>query len=146
MTKEILLKTFDCRLKGELFFIWMERSPSVISDTGLIIRVSFAAIPKFYTDNTSNLQKLIHYWFSIPILHSNFTISRRSLQSSLQNREIPSHPLSTPPLLPAHGWSSCTYAGGGSDSSQMRQLRSGLHALPSCKESDACSLRGWGVN
>jgi hypothetical protein len=90
----------------------MELGPTVISNTGLITRVDFAAIPKFYTDSTSNLQKLIHYWLPIPILRSNFTISQWSLQSSLQNREIPSHPLSTPqlPLLPTHGWSSRTKA------------------------------------
>jgi hypothetical protein len=44
-----------------MFFIRMEMGPTVISDTGLITRVGFAAIPKFYTDNTSNLQKQIHY-------------------------------------------------------------------------------------
>jgi hypothetical protein len=39
----------------------MELGPTVISDMGLITRIGFAAIPKFYTDNMSNLQKLIHY-------------------------------------------------------------------------------------
>jgi hypothetical protein len=82
----------------------MELGVTVISDIGLITCVGFAAIPKFYIDYTRYLQTLIHYRFHIPILRSNFTILRRSLQSSLQNRKIPSHPLSTlqPPLLPAH--------------------------------------------
>jgi hypothetical protein len=44
-----------------LFFIRIERGPTVISDTGLITLVGFAVIPKFYTDNTSNLQNLMHY-------------------------------------------------------------------------------------
>jgi hypothetical protein len=81
--------------------------PTVISDTRLITRDDFAALPKCYTNNTGNIQKLIHYWFHIPILHSNFTISQRSLQTSLLNSEIPIHPLSTlqQPPLPAHGWS-----------------------------------------
>jgi hypothetical protein len=102
----------------------MELGPTVISDTWLITRVGFAAIPKFYTDNTSNLRKLIQYWCPIPILHSNCTISRWSLQSSLQNREIPSHPLSMPQSSPflVHGWSPHTCAGGGSGSPQMRQV------------------------
>jgi hypothetical protein len=44
-----------------LFFIRIELDPTVISDKGLITRVGFAALTKFYTDNTSNIQKLIHY-------------------------------------------------------------------------------------
>jgi hypothetical protein len=79
--------------------------PIVISDAGLITRVGFASLPKFYTDNSSIIQKLIYYCFPIPILYANFTISQRSQQSSLQNREIRSHPFSMPqlPLLLAHG-------------------------------------------
>jgi hypothetical protein len=125
--EEILVTTFDCRLKGEIWIVLhsMELGPTVISDMGLITRIGFAAIPKFYTDNMSNLQKLIHYWFPIPILRSNFTISWWTLQSSMQNREIPSHPLSTlqPPPLPTHGWSLHTCAGGGSGSPLMRQVK-----------------------
>jgi hypothetical protein len=34
---------------------------TVISDAGLITRVSFTSLPKFYTDNSSNIQKLIYY-------------------------------------------------------------------------------------
>jgi hypothetical protein len=34
---------------------------TVISDTGLITRVGFAALPKFYTDNSSIIQNLIYY-------------------------------------------------------------------------------------
>jgi hypothetical protein len=125
-TKKYLLQHLiaDWKEKWELFFIWIELGPTVISDAGLITRVGFAALPKFYTDNSSNIQKLIYYWFPIPILCSNFTILQRSLQSLLQNREIRSHPLSTPqqPSLPAHGWSPRTYAGGGNGSPQMRQV------------------------
>jgi hypothetical protein len=75
-----------------LFFIWIELGPTVISDAGLITCVGFAALPKFYTNNLSIIQKLIYNWFPIPILYANFTISQCSLQSSLQNREIWSHP------------------------------------------------------
>jgi hypothetical protein len=35
--------------------------PIVISDVGLITRVGFATLPKFYTDNSSIIQKLIYY-------------------------------------------------------------------------------------
>jgi hypothetical protein len=42
-----------------LFFISIELGPTVISDAGLITRVRFAALPKFYTDNSSIIQKLI---------------------------------------------------------------------------------------
>jgi hypothetical protein len=57
----------DKRRNGN-FFIWIEQGPTVISDTGLITRVRFAALPKFYIDNSSIIQKLIYYWFPIPIL------------------------------------------------------------------------------
>jgi hypothetical protein len=119
-----LLRHFiaDKKEKWELFFIWIELGPRVISDAGLITRVEFAALPKFYTDNSSIIQNLMYYWF--PILCANFTISQRSLQSSLQNREIRSHPFSTPqpPPVPVHGWSPRTYAGEGSGSPQMHQV------------------------
>jgi hypothetical protein len=86
----------------------------------------------------SNIQKLIHYLFPIPILRSNFTISQRSLQFSLQNREIPSHPLSMPQQseLPAHGWSLCTCARGSSSSPRCAKSRSGTHVRPSHAKSD----------
>jgi hypothetical protein len=108
-----------------LFFICIELGPTIISDVGLITSVGFAANPKFYTNNSSIIQKLIYYWFPITILCANFTISQHNLQSSLQNREIRSHPLSTlqPPPLPAHGWSPRTCVGGSIGSPQMRQLR-----------------------
>jgi hypothetical protein len=35
--------------------------PTVISDVGQITRVGFATLPKFYTDNSSVIQKLIYY-------------------------------------------------------------------------------------
>jgi hypothetical protein len=35
--------------------------PTVISDAGLITRIGFAALPKFYIDNLSIIQKLICY-------------------------------------------------------------------------------------
>jgi hypothetical protein len=44
-----------------LFFICIELGPTVISNAGLITRVGFAVLPKFYTDNSSNIQKLIYY-------------------------------------------------------------------------------------
>jgi hypothetical protein len=34
--------------------------PTVISDVGLITHIRFAALPKFYTDNSSIIQKLIY--------------------------------------------------------------------------------------
>jgi hypothetical protein len=107
-----------------------------ISDAGLITRVRFAALPNFYTDNSSIMQKLIYYWFPIPILCANFIISQCSLQFSLQNREIWIHPFSTPqpPPVPAHGWSPHTYAGGGSGSPQMCQVEEWIaSAAFSCK-------------
>jgi hypothetical protein len=39
----------------------IELGPTVISDVGLITRVGFAALPIFYTDNSSIIQKLIYY-------------------------------------------------------------------------------------
>jgi hypothetical protein len=61
--EEILVTTIDCRLKGEMrIVLHLNRmGPTVISDTGLITRVGFAALPKFYTDNSSIIQKLIYY-------------------------------------------------------------------------------------
>jgi hypothetical protein len=38
-----------------------ELGPTVISDAGLITHVGFAALPKFYTNNSSIIQKLIYY-------------------------------------------------------------------------------------
>jgi hypothetical protein len=35
--------------------------PTVISDARLITRVGFAALPKFYIDNSSIIQNLIYY-------------------------------------------------------------------------------------
>jgi hypothetical protein len=60
----ILFTTFDCRLKGEMgTVLHLNRTgPTVISDTGLITRVGFAALPKFYSDNSSIIQKLIYYY------------------------------------------------------------------------------------
>jgi hypothetical protein len=60
---KILVKTFDCRLKGEMrIVLHLNRTgPTVISDAGLITHVCFAALPKYYTDNSSNIQKLIYY-------------------------------------------------------------------------------------
>jgi hypothetical protein len=43
-----------------MFLIWIELGPTVISDAGLITRVGFAALLKFYTDNSSIIQKLIN--------------------------------------------------------------------------------------
>jgi hypothetical protein len=43
----------DLKEKWELFFIWIELGPTVISDTGLITRVGFVGLPKYYTDNPS---------------------------------------------------------------------------------------------
>jgi hypothetical protein len=88
--EEILVTAFDCWLKREIrTILHLNRtSPTVISDAGLITRVGFAALPKFYTDNSCIIQKLIYYWFPIPILRLNFTISQWSLKSSLQNREF----------------------------------------------------------
>jgi hypothetical protein len=62
--EEILVATFDCRLKGEMgTVLHLNRtSPTVISDAGLITRVGFAALPKFYTDNSSIIQKLIYFY------------------------------------------------------------------------------------
>jgi hypothetical protein len=61
--KKYLLQHFiaDYKEKYELFFIRIELGPMVISYTALITHVGFAAIPKFYSDNMSILQKLIHY-------------------------------------------------------------------------------------
>jgi hypothetical protein len=57
--KEILVTTFGCRLKGEMgTVLHLNRT---ISDAGLITRVRFAALPNFYTDNSSIMQKLIYY-------------------------------------------------------------------------------------
>jgi hypothetical protein len=40
--------------------------PTVTSDAGLITRVGFASLPKFYTNNSSIIQKLVYYyWFPI---------------------------------------------------------------------------------
>jgi hypothetical protein len=126
MTKKYLLQHFiaDWKGKWELFFIWIELKLTVISDAGLITRVGFATLPKFYKDNSSIVQKQIYYLFPITILCANFTFSQRNLQSSLQNREIRNHPFSTPqpPPVPAHGWSQRTCAGGGSGSPQMHQV------------------------
>jgi hypothetical protein len=44
-----------------MFFIWTELGPTVISDAGLITRVGFAALPKFYINNSSIIQMLIYY-------------------------------------------------------------------------------------
>jgi hypothetical protein len=61
--EEILVTTFDCRLKGEMrTVLHLNRTgPTVISDVGLITRIKFSALPKFYTDNLSIIQKLIYY-------------------------------------------------------------------------------------
>jgi hypothetical protein len=63
MMKKILVITFGCRLKGEMrTVLHLNRTgPTVISDAGLITRVGFAALPKFYTDNSSIIRKLIYY-------------------------------------------------------------------------------------
>jgi hypothetical protein len=60
--EEKLVTTFDCRLKGEMgIVLHLNRTgPTVISDVGLITRVEFAALPKFYTNNSSIIQKLIY--------------------------------------------------------------------------------------
>jgi hypothetical protein len=44
-----------------LFFISIELGPTVINDAGLITRVGFVALLKFYIDNSSIIQKLIYY-------------------------------------------------------------------------------------
>jgi hypothetical protein len=121
-----------------LFFIWIELGPTVISDAGLITRVGFAALPKYYTDNSSNIQKLIYYWFPIPILRSNFTISQRSLQSSLQHIEIRSH------LYPRRSNRCCLRTAdrrapvpeAAAVHPKCTKLRSGLHARPSRAKAD----------
>jgi hypothetical protein len=61
--EEILVTTFDCKLKGEMRTVlhWNRTGPTIISDAGLITHVGFAALPKFYTDNSSIIQKLIYY-------------------------------------------------------------------------------------
>jgi hypothetical protein len=61
--KEIGVTAFDCRLKGEMgTVLHLNRTgPIVISDAGLITRIGFAALPKFYVDNSSIIQKLIYY-------------------------------------------------------------------------------------
>jgi hypothetical protein len=61
--KEILVATFDCRLKGQMgTVLHLNRTgPTVFSDAGLITCVGCAALPKFYTDNWSIIQKLIYY-------------------------------------------------------------------------------------
>jgi hypothetical protein len=41
-----------------LFFISIELGPTAISDARLITHVGFAALPKFYTDNSSIIQML----------------------------------------------------------------------------------------
>jgi hypothetical protein len=56
--EEILVTTFDCRLKGEMGIVLH------LNRTGphsLITRVGFAALPKFYTDN-SRIILLIYYY------------------------------------------------------------------------------------
>jgi hypothetical protein len=62
--EKILVTTFDCRLKGEMGTVLHLNitGPTVISDAGLITRVGFAGLPKFYTDNSSIIQKLIYYY------------------------------------------------------------------------------------
>jgi hypothetical protein len=61
--EEILVTTFDCRLKGEMrTVLHLNRTgPTIISDAGLITRVGFAGLPKFYTDNSSIIKKLIYH-------------------------------------------------------------------------------------
>jgi hypothetical protein len=61
--EEILVTTFDCRLRGEMVIVLhLNRTgPTVSSDTGLITRIGFAALQKFYTDNSSIIQKPIYY-------------------------------------------------------------------------------------
>jgi hypothetical protein len=121
-----------------MFFIWIELGPIVISGAGLITCVGFAALPKFYTDNSSNIQKLIYYWFPIPILGSNFTISQRSLQSSLQTEKFEAilyprrsshrclrtadHHALVPEAVEVH--------------SKCAKSRSGWHACPSSAKAD----------
>jgi hypothetical protein len=60
--EEILATTFDWRLKGVMgTVLHLNRTgPTVISDARLITRVRFAALPKFYTDNSSIIKKLIY--------------------------------------------------------------------------------------
>jgi hypothetical protein len=52
-TKKYLLQHLiaDQKEKWDLFVIWIELGPTIISDTRLITRVGFAALRKFYTDN-----------------------------------------------------------------------------------------------
>jgi hypothetical protein len=65
--EEILVTTFYCRLKGEMgIVLHLNRTgPTVISDAGLITRVEFAALPKFYTDNSSIIQNV---WMEVVVL------------------------------------------------------------------------------
>jgi hypothetical protein len=72
----------DWKEKWELFFIWIEMGPAVISNAGLITRVEFAAHPKIYINNLSIIQKLIYYWF--PIQYSVRTSPFRSAAYSLR--------------------------------------------------------------
>jgi hypothetical protein len=62
--EKILVTTFDRRLKREMgTVLHLNRtSPTVISDAGLITCVGIAGLPKFYTDNSSIIQKLIYYY------------------------------------------------------------------------------------
>jgi hypothetical protein len=61
--EEILVTTFDCRLKGEV------RTDLHLNKTGphshlrrwADTRVGFATLPNFYTDNLSIIPKLIYY-------------------------------------------------------------------------------------
>jgi hypothetical protein len=62
--EKIVVTTFDYRLKGEMgTVLHLNRTgPHSLSDAGLITRVGFAALPEFYTDNLSIIQKLIYYY------------------------------------------------------------------------------------